>query len=36
MTFKQWLRVSELDIPEEDSREEEKLLEIYYDWLGDQ
>lgn len=36
MTFKQWLKLSEYPIPEENSKEETELLEIYYDWLGDQ
>jgi hypothetical protein len=36
MSFKQWLEVSEEPIPEEGSIEEQRLLEIYYDWLGDQ
>lgn len=36
MSFEQWLEVSGMPIPEENSKEEERLLEIYYDWLGDQ
>ena len=34
--FLQWLNLCEYTVPLEGSKEEEILLEKYYNWLGDQ